>query len=160
MLSDPQVTLNVFSPSIDVNLFLFLDSNHRESFVIRFIADSSNSIIRQQTDLSTGIIVTVVGNGYDDGFVTGPTLALTASLSLPTALLLSSVGDMYISNIGTNMINVVHNFTGTLTARDAASSTTELLVEEVSSDTLVPPVFGIAGNAAGNVNMCGSSYQI
>jgi sugar lactone lactonase YvrE len=71
-----------------------------------FIADLNNLVIRK-VNATTGIISTFVGNG-SPGYLKGVGAGTSAELKHPIALVLDSVGDMFISDMLDNVIRAVY----------------------------------------------------
>ena len=78
-----------------------------------FIADSSNNRIRR-VDAGTGLISTVAGNGNIGGTGDGA-LAIAASLSNPSSIVLDAAGNLYFADSGNNVVRRVDAFTGIIT---------------------------------------------
>ena len=77
-----------------------------------YIDDSNNNVIRKVT-ISTGIISTIVGNGYGAGTGTGGYSgdggqATAAELYIPDGILLDSLGNLYIADGFNNVIRKVN----------------------------------------------------
>jgi len=78
-----------------------------------FIADTWNHRVRR-VDRSTGIIVTVAGNG-EDGFSGDFGPAVDASLSRPDRIAIDGDGNLFIADTGNNRVRRVDSSTGVIT---------------------------------------------
>ena len=84
-----------------------------------YIADTHNQRIRK-LNLTTGVITTIAGS--TSGFSGDGVSALSAQLSLPTALALDSSGNLYIADTGNHRIRKL-NLTTTIITTIAGSGT-------------------------------------
>ena len=78
-----------------------------------FIADAGNNVIRRY-DARTGLISTVAGNGHP-GFAGDGGPATRAQLKTPISLQLDSANNLYIADIGNQVIRRVDGATGVIT---------------------------------------------
>jgi len=78
-----------------------------------FIADSINNRIRE-VNLSTGVITTVAGNGTA-GFSGDGGQAIAAELNGPSAVAVDAQGDLFIADLGNDLIREVKASTGVIT---------------------------------------------
>lgn len=118
-----------------------------------YLADSGNNRIRK-TDIATGIITTVAGNGAvgysGDG---GP--ATAASLYFPTGITIDSYGNIYFADSGNNRIRKVNIDTGIIIT--VAGNGSRLYAGGLSGDggpatsALLSSPKGIALDRAGNI---------
>lgn len=84
-----------------------------------YVADVANNVIRKIT-ASTGIITTVVGNGYaagtsSGGFSGDGGLGTQAELNHPRGVLVDPAGDIFISDTGNQRVREVNGSTGMIT---------------------------------------------
>jgi hypothetical protein len=77
-----------------------------------FIADYGNSAIRE-VNSATGVITTVAGNGLY-GYMGDGGPATAAELNEPVGLAMGSQGDLFIDDLGNNVIRQVTNVASTL----------------------------------------------
>lgn len=78
-----------------------------------YIADNANNVVRR-VDQSTGIIITVVGNGTQ-GFSGDGGLANSARLSAPRGLAIDGTGNLYIADSLNNRVRKVDLSSGVIT---------------------------------------------
>ncbi len=83
-----------------------------------FIADANNNVVRKVTT-STGIITTIVGNGYNasaygsqGGYSGDGGLAIEAELNFPSGVAVDSVGNIYVADCLNSKIREVFSSTG------------------------------------------------
>jgi trimeric autotransporter adhesin len=110
-----------------------------------YIADRDNNRIRK---LSGGIVNTVAGTGTQ-GFSGDSGLATSANLSLPTAVAVDSIGNLYFSDTGNNRIRKVSNGTITTIAGTGKAGYSGDNGPAISAQLNDP--IGIALDSAGNI---------
>ena len=84
-----------------------------------YIVDSSNNVIRK-VSASTGIISTVSGNGTQ-GYSGDGGSAISAALNGPVGVAVDTTGNLYIADLGNNVIREVSASTGIITTVVGAS---------------------------------------
>lgn len=111
--------------------FIALDSSGN-----LYISDTENHRIRK-IDINTGIIHTIAGTGlvgYSDSIV----LAINAKLSSPGPIILDSLGNIYFSDMGNNLIRKISSATG-LISRVAGNGIAEDFGDFGVTDGLYDP---------------------
>ncbi|MFN8672160.1 MAG: hypothetical protein U0457_08805 [Candidatus Sericytochromatia bacterium] len=78
-----------------------------------YISDYGNNRIRK-IDKITGVITTIAGNGVNS-FSGDNGLAINAQLNIITGIIFDSLGNMYISDYGSNRIRKIDKITGIIT---------------------------------------------
>ncbi len=85
-----------------------------------YIADTANQRVRM-VSVSTGLITTVAGTGIQ-GFSGDGTLATSAQLNAPVAVLLDPAGNLYIADSGNNRIREISAATGNIQTLSGTST--------------------------------------
>jgi hypothetical protein len=79
-----------------------------------FIGDSGNNLIRR-VDATSGLITTVAGIWWNNGYIGDGGVATSAGLNWPVGVALDAAGDLYIADFGHNVIRRVDATTGIIT---------------------------------------------
>ena len=114
-----------------------------------YIADKYNMRIRK-VSAATGIITTVAGNGTS-GYSGNGSLATSAELNWPSGVTVDAVGNLYIADLGNNMIRKVAASTGIITtvAGNGTAGYTGNGGSATSAELNAP--YDVAVDAAGNL---------
>ena len=114
-----------------------------------FIADTSNSVVRKVV-AATGNIQTVVGNGTS-GYTGDGGLPTAAELQIPEAVFVDGNGNLFISDIGPNVIRKVTASSG-LISTVAGNGTAGFSGDGgPATSAMLNAPFGVAADSSGNL---------
>ena len=116
-----------------------------------YIADSHNHRIREVI-ATTGIIKTIAGTG-SAGFLGDGGLAKAASLNLPTALVVDSIGNLYFADTNNHRVRQIRSSTGIIST--VAGNGTQGFTGDNGPATSanIDSPNGLAVDAAGNLSL-------
>lgn len=118
-----------------------------------YASDYGNNVIRKITP--AGVVSTYAGNGQR-GLVDGP--VAIAQFSLPTALTIDNTGNMYVVDLGTNVVRkisaggIVSSYAGV--ANNPNFNPSPSYNGPASSLRFGPSIYGLATDPSGNLYVC------